>query len=84
MNLSNAVTSELLGKNKEKARAAAENIINNADIEAWQCLMENTDVLFSYIKEKAGERLIKAINKDNAENVFNLFVETFHVWFRTE
>ena len=73
MKLSNASTSELLGKNNEKARAAAENIINNADIEAWQCLMENTDVLFGYIKEKAGNRLAKAINKDNAENVFKLF-----------
>ena len=73
MNLPNSTTSELLGKNNEKARKAAENIINNSDIEAWQCLMENTDVLFSYIKEKAGQRLAQAINKDNLENVFKLF-----------
>jgi len=73
MNLPNSTTSELLGKNNEKARKAAQNIINNADIEAWQCLMENTDVLFSYVKEKAGQMLIQAINKDNLENVFKLF-----------
>ena len=73
MNLPNSTTSELLGKNNEKARKAAEKIINNADIEAWQCLMENTDVFFSYIKEKAGHMLIQAINKDNLENVFKLF-----------
>jgi len=73
MNLSNQTTSELLGKNNEKARKAAENIINNGDIEAWQCLMENTDVFFSYIKEKAGQMLVRAINKDNQENLFKLF-----------
>lgn len=73
MNLPNLTTSELLGKNNEKSRKAAENIINNADIEAWQCLMENTDVLFTYIKEKAGQKLIQAINKDNLENIFKLF-----------
>ena len=72
MNLPNSTTSELLGKNNEKARKAAENIINNADIEAWQCLMENTDVLFGYVKEKAGQMLIQAINKDNLENIFKL------------
>lgn len=73
MNLSNKTTSDLLGKNKEKARKAAESIINNIDIEAWQCLMENTDFLFSFVKEKAGELLIQAINKDNLENVFHFF-----------
>jgi HEAT repeat protein len=73
MNLPNQTTSALLGKDNEKARLAAEQIINNADIEAWQCLMENTDVLFSYIKDKAGQRLIKSITGDNLESVIKLF-----------
>jgi len=73
MNLPNPIASELLGKNNEKALIAAQNIINNADIDAWQCLIENTDFLFGYVKEKAGMRLIQAINKNNLENVFKLF-----------
>lgn len=73
MNLPNQTTSELLGKNNEKAQKAAEKIINEADTEAWQCLMENTDFLFSYVKDKAGQRLINAINQDNLENVFKFF-----------
>lgn len=80
MNLPNATTSDLLGKNNEKARKAAENIINNADLDAWQCLMENTDMLFSYIKEKAGRMLIQAINKENLQNVFKLFIKHEGDW----
>ncbi len=73
MNLPNPIISDLLGKNKEKSLKAVKNLINNADIEAWQCLMDNTDVLFSFVKDKAGQMLIKAINKDNIDNVFKLF-----------
>jgi len=73
MNVGNATASALLGKNNESANKAAENIINNCDLEAWQCLIDNTDNLFSYIKEKAGKRLTKAINNNNYEKVFTLF-----------
>lgn len=80
MNLPNQTTSELIGKNNEKAQKAAEKIINEADIDAWQCLIENTDAFFSYIKDKAGQRLINAINKDNLENVFKLFTKHESGW----
>jgi len=73
MNLPNPIVSDLVGKNNDKASKAAQIIINNADIEAWQCLLENSDFLFSFIKEKAGMRIIQAINKDSLENVFKLF-----------
>ena len=73
MNLSNRTTSELVGKNNEAAQKAAEKIINEPDIPAWECLLENTDVFFSYIKDKAGQRLIRAVNENNIENIFQLF-----------
>ncbi|MFH0702552.1 MAG: hypothetical protein V2B14_03315 [bacterium] len=72
MNLSNKWTSDLTGKDKAKAQQAAEHILNTPDTEAWQCLIENTDYLYSYIKEKACKHLINAVNKDNFENIFQL------------
>ncbi|MDD3012149.1 MAG: hypothetical protein PHC34_00410 [Candidatus Gastranaerophilales bacterium] len=72
MNLPNRWTSELLGKDKFKAEKAAQHIINTPDIEAWICLIDNSDYLFSYIKEKAGNLFLKTINKDNLEKVFPL------------
>jgi len=72
MNLPNKWTSELLGKDKLKAELAAQHIINTSDIDAWRCLIDNSDYLFSYIKEKAGKLLEKVINKDNMEKIFPL------------
>ncbi|OGH97561.1 MAG: hypothetical protein A2104_02995 [Candidatus Melainabacteria bacterium GWF2_32_7] len=72
MNLPNKWASDLLGKDRQKAQIAAEHIINTPDIEAWQCLIDNSDYLFSYIKERAGQNLVKATNNDNIENIFDL------------
>ncbi len=72
MRLENQTASDLLGKNREKSREAARIIINKPDIAAWQCLLENTDYIFSYIKEKAGRAIANEINKENADRVFEL------------
>ena len=72
MNLGNQRASDLIGKDKQKAKEAAEYILNTPDIEAWQCLIENSDYLFGYIKEKGGVNLINAANKTNVNNVFSL------------
>ena len=42
MNLPNKWASDLLGKDRQKAQIAAEHIINTPDIEAWQCLIDNS------------------------------------------
>lgn len=73
MKLENQTAGELLGKNKEKSREAAKKIINTPDIEAWECLLENSDYIFSYIKDKAGKTLAYEINKDNLDKVIELF-----------
>ena len=72
MKLENQTASDLLGKNKEKSQAAAKHIINTPDIKAWQCLLENSDYVFSYIKEKAGKAILSEINKENVDKVFEL------------
>ncbi|EKE03732.1 MAG: hypothetical protein ACD_20C00157G0009 [uncultured bacterium] len=72
MNLPNKWASDLLGKDKQKAQTAAEYIINTPDIEAWQCLIDNSEYIFSYIKERAGKNLVKATNTNNVENILSL------------
>jgi len=73
MNLQNKWASDLTSKDRQKAQKAAEHIINTPDIQAWQCLISNADYLFSFIKDKIGQNLLKAINKNNYNNVFELF-----------
>jgi len=73
MKLENKTAGELLGKNKQKAKEAAKQIINTPDIEAWLCLLKNSEYIFSYIKDKAGKTLAMEINKDNIDKVIKLF-----------
>lgn len=72
MNLENQTAGELFGKNRQKAQDAAKNIINIPDLDAWQCVLDNSDYFFSYIKEKAGQTIASEIKKDNIEGVFEL------------
>ncbi|HSA05919.1 MAG TPA: hypothetical protein P5556_01925 [Candidatus Gastranaerophilales bacterium] len=73
MKLENQTVSELLGKNKQKTQEAAKKIINTPDIDAWKCLLENSDYVFSYIKHKAGKALANEITKENTDKVIELF-----------
>ncbi len=73
MKLENQVAGDLLGKNKQKSQEAAKKIINTPDIEAWKCLLENSDYIFSYIKDRAGKTLANEINKENIDKVIELF-----------
>lgn len=73
MRLENKTASELLGKNRQKSQEAAKKILNTPDIDAWVCLLENSDYIFSYIKEKAGNTLANEITKENSDKVFELF-----------
>ncbi len=73
MNLPNKRAAELLGKDKFKSEKAASKIINDTDLDAWRCIIDNAEFIFSYIKEKAGRKLAFAINKNNYNNVFEFF-----------
>ncbi len=73
MKLENQVAGDLLGKNRQKSLEAAKTIINTPDIDAWKCLLENSDYIFSYIKDKAGKLLANEINSENVEKVIKLF-----------
>lgn len=71
MNLSNKTVSDLIGKDKIKAQKAAEQIVNGADKDAWVCLVENADFLFDYIKVRAVQNLLNAVNSNNYRNLLS-------------
>lgn len=73
MNLSNKWTSDLLNKDKNKSKAAAEHILNDSDVEAWKCLIENSEYIFDFIKQKIGNLIFDAINENNYKNIFSFF-----------
>ena len=70
MKLPNKWASNLLNKDKQLSIKAAQHIINNSDTEAWQCLIENSDYIFDFVKEKAGKNLQSAINHHNYNNIY--------------
>jgi hypothetical protein len=70
MNLKNKTTSDLLKKDKNISQNAANNIINNIDLDAWVCLVENVDYILDFIKRNATQKLFFACNEGN---IFNLF-----------
>ncbi|MEI7473811.1 MAG: hypothetical protein WCK67_03450 [bacterium] len=72
MGLSNLIANNLISKDKNKSQQAAFQIINQPDIEAWKCLTENSDYLFSFVLQKTGEKIASQIKKENIGKVFEL------------
>lgn len=73
MKLANKWTSELLGKDRKKYDTAAIHIANTPDIEAWNCLIENSEYIFAFIKEKAIKSITRQFNQNNFQNIFSFF-----------
>ena len=80
MKLNNKNASDLLQKDKTKSNNAAKNIINNKDIDAWKCLIDNSEYIFDFIKDAACEKLLNACTKDNVENLFD-FMQYYDMGF---
>lgn len=70
MNLKNKLTSDLLKKDKNISQNAARIIVDNTDLDAWVCLVENADYILDFIKRNATQKLFFACNE---QNIFNLF-----------
>jgi len=60
---------KLTGKNPKEFEFAASHIINDADIEAFSALVEQSDFLFDFIKKNVSKRLLSACNQDNYKNL---------------
>lgn len=61
---------DLTAKDEQKAFHAAQEIINNADVEAFQLLAQKSDFLFDFVKNNVNKRILKAVNENNYRNLF--------------
>lgn len=77
MDLGCEVLNNLISKDSAKSRAAAESIVNNADVKSYEKLCEKSEFLFDFIKENIIEKLAGAVNKENFENVFK-FIKIYN------
>lgn len=69
MKLESKLASQLTEKDRQQAQKAAFEIINKPDIEAWKCLLANSDFLFDFIKEKIAQNLLNVVNSQNIANL---------------
>jgi HEAT repeat protein len=73
MKLENEYASALTDKDKEKAKNAALHILNNKDLAAWGCLVENSEHIFDFIKQKIATVFSDIVDENNYLNLFHLF-----------
>ena len=64
---------DLTAKDEQKAFAAAQFIINNADVDCFQLLADKSEFLFDFVKNNVCKRFQRAINEDNYRNLFAFF-----------
>ena len=73
MKLDNKYTSDLTSKDRNLALNAAKHIIDEADIEAWECLVQNSDYIFPFIKQNIAQAFSDVVDDNNYQNLFELF-----------
>lgn len=61
----------LMSKDKNTARSAANLVVNNSDVETFKILCEKSEFIFDFIKEKIIQNLCCAVNFKNLSNIFN-------------
>lgn len=71
MNLKNKLAADLLKKDKKVSNDAAYRILNDKDLDAWICLVEEGEYVFDFIKRFASQKLLNACTPDNVYNLFD-------------
>ena len=64
---------DLTAKDEQKALAAAGEIVNNTNIEAFKLLVNKSEFLFDFVKNNVCKRLNKVITPNNYRNLFGFF-----------
>lgn len=63
------LTNELTGKNEQLAIAAAKEIIDSSNTDAFSLLVEKTEFLFDFIKANVNRRLESVVDENNFRNL---------------
>lgn len=67
--MKNELVKKLTGKNQHDFETVAKCIIDNADVQTFSDLVEQSDFLFDFIKNNVSKRLASAVNKNNYMNL---------------
>ncbi|GBF23440.1 PBS lyase HEAT domain protein repeat-containing protein [Candidatus Gastranaerophilus sp. (ex Termes propinquus)] len=69
MDLGTKNANNLISKDSNVAKCAAESILNSGDVETFEKLAQNSEFLFDFIKQKIVEKLLNATNSKNYKNI---------------
>ena len=64
---------QLTGKNEQEAIKVASLLIDNANTELFNILINKTEYLFDFVKNNVNKRIEKVINKNNYKNIIKFF-----------
>ena len=70
MNLNTQNARNIISKDNTLSKEAAQNIINNCDVESFSSLCENSSQIFDFIAQKVINNLLNATNKTNLNSAF--------------
>jgi len=70
MKFNNKYITDLTAKDRNIGLKAAKHIIDTKDLDAWKCLIDNSDNIFNFIKQNISNSFNQAINQNNYKNVF--------------
>lgn len=73
---------KLTGKNPSEYEMAAEQLVNNSDVNLFSKLVKQDDFLFDFIKDNVAKRIQNACNKTNYLNLLN-FLEFYSASYDT-
>ncbi len=63
----------LTGKEENQAQAAADYLINSADVDLFKKLVDKSDFLFDFVRNNIEKRIKKAVNTNNFKNIVKFF-----------
>lgn len=69
--MTSEIVKKLTGKNNKDFEFAAAHIVNQADVDAFKALVEQSDFLFDFIKRNVEKRLSTAVNANNYKNLLS-------------
>lgn len=61
---------DITAKDEPKALIAAQQLVDTANVEAYQMLVSKSEFLFDFVKNNVCKRLSKVINENNYRNLF--------------
>lgn len=69
-NYNEIIVKDLTAKDETRALKAAQELVNNSNVEAFKLLTDKSEFLFDFVKNNVNKRLQKSINESNYRKIF--------------